>query len=227
MPQLSIIIPTLNEAGCIRDILRQLQTLRGQGHEVILVDGGSGDETIAHAGPLVDRLLPAPAGRALQMNVGAQAASGRVFWFLHADTQLPDRAAQCIIEAVQQDGSWGHFEVRLSGEHPLLRLVERMMNWRSRISGVATGDQGIFIRRELFERVGGFADLPLMEDIDLSTRLKREQRPVCLRDTLIASSRRWEQQGVLRTIALMWILRLAYFLGVPAARLAKHYAQTA
>jgi rSAM/selenodomain-associated transferase 2 len=226
MLQLSIIVPALNEAGCILEFLRQLQALRGQGHEVILVDGGSGDDTVGLARPLVDRLLAAPAGRALQMNIGAQAASGRVFWFLHADTQLPDRAAQRIIEAVQHAGSWGRFDVRLSGDHRLLRLVERMMNWRSRITGVATGDQGVFIRRELFERVGGFANLPLMEDIDLSRRLKREQRPVCLRDTLIASSRRWEQQGLLRTIALMWVLRLAYFLGVPAARLAKHYDQT-
>jgi rSAM/selenodomain-associated transferase 2 len=227
MLQLSIIIPVLNEAGCIRDILRQLQTLREQGHEVILVDGGSGDETIALARPLVDRLLPAPAGRGLQMNVGAQAAAGRVFWFLHADTRLPDKAAHRIIEAVQHAGGWGRFDVRLSGDRFLLRLVERMMNWRSRFTGVATGDQGIFVTRELFERVGGFADLPLMEDIDLSSRLKRQQWPVCLRDTLITSSRRWEQQGVLRTIALMWYLRLAYFLGVPAARLATRYDQTA
>jgi rSAM/selenodomain-associated transferase 2 len=227
MLQLSIIIPVLNEAGCIRDILRQLQTLREQGHEVILVDGGSGDETIALAQSMVDRLLAAPAGRALQMNVGAQAASGGVFWFLHADTRLPDKAAHRIIEAVQHAGGWGRFDVRLSGDRFLLRLVERMMNWRSRFTGVATGDQGIFVTRELFERVGGFADLPLMEDIDLSSRLKRQQWPVCLRDTLITSSRRWEQQGVLRTIALMWYLRLAYFLGVPAARLATRYDQTA
>jgi rSAM/selenodomain-associated transferase 2 len=161
------------------------------------------------------------------MNVGAQAASGRVFWFLHADTRLPDKAAHRIIEAVQHAGGWGRFDVRLSGDRFLLRLVERMMNWRSRFTGVATGDQGIFVTRELFERVGGFADLPLMEDIDLSSRLKRQQWPVCLRDTLITSSRRWEQQGVLRTIALMWYLRLAYFLGVPAARLATRYDQTA
>jgi rSAM/selenodomain-associated transferase 2 len=225
--QLSIIIPALNEAGCIREILWQLQALRAQGHEVILVDGGSCDETIALAQPLVDQLLPAPAGRAVQMNIGAKAASGRLFWFLHADTRVPDKAACLINEALQHAGSWGRFDVRLSGDRILLRLVERMMNWRSRFTGVATGDQGIFVTRELFERVGGFADLPLMEDIDLSRRLKRHQWPACLRDTLITSSRRWEQQGVLRTIALMWYLRLAYFLGVPAARLATRYDQTA
>ena len=227
MLQLSIIIPALNEAGCIRDILRQLQALRAQGHEVILVDGGSCDETIALAQALVDQLLPAPAGRALQMNVGAKAASGQVFWFLHADTRVPDKAARLIIEALQQAGSWGRFDVRLSGDKLLLRLVERMMNWRSRFTGVASGDQGMFVTRELFERVGGFAELPLMEDIDLSRRLKREQWPVCLRDTLTTSSRRWEQKGVLRTIALMWYLRLAYFLGVSPARLAMRYDQAA
>ena len=225
--QLSIIVPALNEAGCIRELLRQLQALRAQGHEVIVVDGGSCDATVALAQPLVDQLLPAPAGRALQMNIGAQAAGGRVLWFVHADTRVPETAAQVIIESVAHAAGWGRFDVRLSGDRLLLRLVERMMNWRSRITGIATGDQGIFVTRELFERVGGFAALPLMEDIDLSRRLKREQRPLCLRDTLTSSSRRWEQKGIVRTIALMWVLRLAYFLGVPPARLAMHYDQAA
>jgi rSAM/selenodomain-associated transferase 2 len=224
---LSVIIPALNEAGCIRELLRQLQALRAQGHEVIVVDGGSCDETVALAQPLVDQLLPAPAGRGLQMNIGAQAARGRVLWFVHADTRVPETAAQVIIESVAHAAGWGRFDVRLSGDRLLLRLVERMMNWRSRITGIATGDQGIFLTRELFERVGGFAAMPLMEDIDLSRRLKREQRPLCLRDTLTSSSRRWEQKGIVRTIALMWVLRLAYFLGVPPARLAMHYDQAA
>ena len=225
--QLSIIVPALNEAGCIRELLRQLQALRAQGHEVIVVDGGSCDATVALAQPLVDQLLPAPAGRALQMNIGAQAARGRVLWFVHADTRVPETAAQVIIETVAHAAGWGRFDVRLSGDRLLLRLVERMMNWRSRITGIATGDQGIFVTRELFERVGGFAALPLMEDIDLSRRLKREQRPLCLRARLTSSSRRWEQKGIVRTIALMWVLRLAYFLGVPPARLAMHYDQAA
>ena len=225
--QLSIIVPALNEAACIRELLRQLQALRAQGHEVIVVDGGSCDETVALAQPLVDQLLPAPAGRALQMNIGAQAAGGRVLWFVHADTRVPETAAQVIIDSVAHAARWGRFDVRLSGDRLLFRLVERMMNWRSRFTGIATGDQGIFVTRELFERVGGFAALPLMEDIDLSRRLKREQRPLCLRDTLTSSSRRWEQKGIVRTIALMWVLRLAYFLGVPPARLAMHYDQAA
>ena len=223
--QLSVIVPALNEAGCIRELLRQLQALRAQGHEVIVVDGGSCDATVVLAQPLVDQLLPAPAGRALQMNIGARAARGRVLWFVHADTRVPDKAAQVIIETVAHAAGWGRFDVRLSGDRLLFRLVERMMNWRSRFTGIATGDQGIFVTRELFERVGGFAALPLMEDIDLSRRLKREQRPLCLRDTLTSSSRRWEQKGIIRTSALMWVLRLAYFLGVPPARLAMHYDQ--
>jgi rSAM/selenodomain-associated transferase 2 len=227
MAQLSIIIPALNEAACIRQSLWQLQALRAQGHEVILVDGGSGDTTVALARPLVDQLLTAPAGRAVQMNLGAQAARGPVLWFLHADTRVPEGAARSLIEAVQQAGCWGRFDVQLSGDRLLLRLVATMMNWRSRYTGVATGDQGIFVSRELFDAVGGFAELPLMEDIDLSRRLKSLRWPVCLRDTLISSSRRWEQRGILRTIGLMWYLRLAYFLGVSPARLAVYYDRTA
>ena len=225
--QLSIIIPTLNEAGCIGQLLGQLQALRAEGHELILVDGGSGDETVALAAGLVDQLLSAPAGRARQMNVGAQAARGRWLWFLHADSQLPDRAWHRVIEALQPAGGWGRFDVRLSGDRPLLRLVEQLMNWRSRLTGMATGDQGVFVTRALFEKIGGFAELPLMEDIDLSRRLKRVQRPKCLRETLTSSSRRWEQRGVLRTIVLMWALRLAYFFGVSPARLATRYDQRA
>jgi rSAM/selenodomain-associated transferase 2 len=225
--QLSVIIPTLNEADCIGQLLRQLQALRAEGHELILVDGGSGDETVALAAGLVDELLSAPAGRARQMNVGAQAARGRWLWFLHADSQLPDRAWHRVIEALQPAGGWGRFDVRLSGDRPLLRFVEQLMNWRSRLTGMATGDQGVFVTRALFEKIGGFADLPLMEDIDLSRRLKRVQRPKCLRETLTTSSRRWEQRGVLRTILLMWALRLAYFLGVSPARLATRYDQRA
>ena len=227
MLQLSIIVPALNEAACIRDTLARLQALRAQGHEVILVDGGSCDETIDLAQPLVDKLLRAPTGRARQMNVGARAAAGQVLWFLHADTRVPEDAAQRILEASQRADSWGRFDVRLSGNRFLLRIIERFMNWRSRLTGIATGDQGVFVRRELFETVGGFAELPLMEDIDLSRRLKRVKWPVCLRARLTSSSRRWERMGILRTVGLMWYLRLAYFLGVSPARLALHYERTA
>jgi rSAM/selenodomain-associated transferase 2 len=219
--QISIIIPALNEAESIVALLQQLQSLRARGQEVILVDGGSKDETVALAEPLVDRLLITPAGRARQMNAGAGAANGQMLWFVHADSGIPDKADKLIVKSASQ--RWGYFNVRLSGDRILLRVVERLMNLRSRITRIATGDQGIFVPRALFEHVGGYADLPLMEDIDLSKRLKREQRPVCLQHTLMTSSRRWEQRGIVRTILLMWYLRLAWFLGVPAARLATHY----
>ena len=219
--QLSIIIPTLDEAECVVALLQQLQQLRTRGHEVILVDGGSRDATVALAKPLVDKLLVAPAGRARQMNAGAGAADGQVLWFVHADSIIPDKADVLILKSAGQ--LWGRFNVHMSGDRLLLRVVERLMNLRSRITGIATGDQGIFVSRALFKRIGGYTDLPLMEDIDLSKRLKREQRPVCLQNTLTTSSRRWEQKGIVRTIVMMWYLRLAWFLGVPATRLASRY----
>ena len=219
--QLSIIIPTLDEAEAVVALLQQLQSLRARGHEVILADGGSKDDTVALAEPLADRVLVTAAGRARQMNAGAAVANGRMLWFVHADSRIPERADEYILQSA--DPVWGRFNVHLSGDRMLLRVVERLMNLRSRITGIATGDQGIFVSRALFERIGGYADLPLMEDIDLSKRLKHEQTPVCLHNTLTTSSRRWEQKGIVRTILLMWTLRLAWFLGVPAARLATRY----
>ena len=223
--QLSIIIPARNEAAGIETLLQQLQALRACGHEVILVDGGSIDATTTLAQPLCDKVLTAPAGRARQMNAGAQVAQGEVLWFLHADSQIPADAGRLMLDAVHDGHSWGRFDVRLSGSQRLLRTVGYLMNLRSRITGIATGDQGVFVRRDLFLDIGGFADLPLMEDIELTTRLKRQQRPACLRQQLLTSSRRWEQNGVLRTIALMWSLRLAWSLGVPVERLAVYYDQ--
>ena len=219
--QLSIIIPTLDEAEAVVALLQQLQSLRARGHEVILADGGSKDGTVALAEPLVDRVLVTAAGRARQMNAGAAVANGQMLWFVHADSRIPERADDYILKSAGP--VWGRFNVHLSGDRMLLRVVERLMNLRSRITGIATGDQGIFVSRALFERIGGYADLPLMEDIDLSKRLKHEQTPVCLHNTLTTSSRRWEQKGIVRTILLMWTLRLAWFLGVPAARLATRY----
>ena len=219
--QLSIIIPTLDEAEAVVALLQQLQPLRAHGHEVILADGGSKDDTVALAEPLVDRVLVTPAGRARQMNAGAAVANGQMLWFVHADSSIPERADEHILQSAGP--VWGRFNIHLSGDRMLLRVVERLMNLRSRITGIATGDQGIFVSRALFERVGGYADLPLMEDIDLSKRLKHAQTPVCLHNTLTASSRRWEQKGIVRTIVMMWYLRLAWFLGVPATRLASRY----
>jgi rSAM/selenodomain-associated transferase 2 len=221
--RLSIIIPILNEGAQAEACVRRLAPLRVAGHELILVDGGSDELLVDRLEPQVDRLLQGEAGRAQQMNLGARAAMGEVFWFLHADTRPIDDAVAAIQAANLSEPAWGRFDVRLDGRARLLRLVERMMNGRSRWSGIATGDQGIFVHRELFLQVGGFPDQPLMEDIEISARLKRLRRPVCLPQQLLTSSRRWQQQGILRTIVLMWGLRLAYWLGVSPERLADYY----
>lgn len=223
MRPISIIIPALNEVATLESTLKPLQRWRKAGHELILVDGGSDDDTRGRAAPLVDVLLESEAGRAQQMNRGARAARGEVLLFLHADTHLPGAAAAMVQQALEHY-RWGRFDVRLSGGHWLLRLVERMMNWRSCFTGIATGDQAIFVERKLFEELGGFPELPLMEDVALSKRLKRRAgRPACLTQPLTTSSRRWEENGIVRTILLMWRLRLAYFLGVSPQRLARHY----
>jgi len=202
--------------------LRPLQELRADGHQLILVDGGSGDGTRELAAPLVDLLLDSPPGRARQMNAGAEAAAGDILWFLHLDSRLPPGAARQVIKACDES-DWGRFDIRLSGRHILFRLIERLMNLRSCLTGIATGDQGIFVQRELFGTVGGFPDIPLMEDIALSRLLKRHCRPVCLRPVLTTSSRRWEHHGILRTVLLMWYLRLAYFFGASPDYLARLY----
>lgn len=224
MPRLSIILPVLNEEAHIVACLHVLQPLRGPESELIVVDGGSHDHTVALAEPLADRVIGGSRGRAAQMNAGAGQASGVILWFLHADSLPPPDAATLIRSALAQPNRhWGRFDVRLSGRHPLLRVVETLMNLRSRLTGIATGDQGIFVRREVFERVGGYPALALMEDIALSRLLKRHSRPVCLRQRLTTSSRRWESNGILRTILLMWRLRLAYFFGADPDRLARMY----
>jgi rSAM/selenodomain-associated transferase 2 len=223
--RLAVIIPTLNEADSIAATLGRLQALRDAGHEVIVVDGGSVDDTAGLAVPLADAVISSRAGRARQMNAGARAARGDLLWFVHADTRVQGDTHEVLLSALTvQPSRWGRFDVRLSGEARLLRLVEWLMNMRSRLTGIATGDQGIFVERETFERIGGFADIPLMEDIEISRRLKRAAgRPLCLRHRLITSSRRWETQGIPRTILLMWRLRLAYALGADPATLARHY----
>lgn len=222
--RISIIIPALNEAAGIEATLVPLQPLRARGHEVVVVDGGSADGTPELARPLADRVIASPRGRARQQNAGAEAASGGVLLFLHADTRLPADADRSLLDGLRASGrGWGRFDVRLSGMHPMLRVVERMIGVRSRLSGIATGDQAIFIRRDWFQRAGGFPDIPLMEDVALSKRLREMGRPLCLRDRVVTSSRRWEERGVWRTIALMWRLRLEYALGADPARLARRY----
>lgn len=223
MSEIAIIIPVLNEAAQIRPQLEALQALREQGATLILVDGGSDDNTPELARPLVDQLIDSPRGRSVQMNTGAQASTGRVLLFLHADTTLPACAATLIREVIDAGALWGRFDVRIDSSRALMRIVERMMNARSRLTGIATGDQAIFVRRDLFEQCGGYPELPLMEDIALSARLKQIAPPACLRARVVTSGRRWEKHGMLRTIFLMWRLRAEYFLGVDPERLAVRY----
>ena len=221
---LSIIIPTLNEAEAIGGTLAALRPLRAHGCEVIVADGGSEDDTVSLARPVADGIVSSQPGRARQQNAGAGAANGAVLLFLHADTHLPADADALVADGLRRTGrGWGRFDVRLTGRHPLLRVIERMMGLRSRLSGIATGDQAIFVRRNWFREAGGFPEIPLMEDVALSKALKRRGRPLCLRETVTTSSRRWEQRGVWRTMVLMWRLRLDYWLGADPARLADRY----
>ena len=217
--RLSVVVPALNEAPGIRAALEALAPLRARGHEVIVVDGGSGDGTARLAAGLCDQLLNAAPGRAVQMNHGARLARGDALLFLHADTRLPPRADEAILSALKTH-LWGRFDVSIEGRHPLLKLVGCAMNLRSRLTGIATGDQAIFVRREAF---GGFPEIALMEDIAFCRAMKRRGPPACLRERVLTSARRWESRGVLRTIVLMWRLRLMYFFGARPERLARLY----
>lgn len=220
---LSIVVPALNEQEYIGHTLERLQHLRALGVELILSDGGSSDRTVDIASPLLDHCCEGAAGRALQMNAGAGVANGEWLLFLHADTQLPKGVLKCLQQADHQGAEWGFFPVRLSGAHSLLRVVEIGMNWRSRLTSVATGDQAIFVRRTLWESLQGFAAIPLMEDIDFSKRARQLSSPFVASSLLVTSSRRWESRGVLKTVVLMWWLRLQYWLGVSAETLKHHY----
>lgn len=220
--KLSIIIPVLDDADALRLALQSLRSLRAKGHEVIVVDGGSSDDSRRVAEADADKVLTASPSRAGQMNAGARAASGTALLFLHADTALPPDADLFVFESTRR-GGWGRFNVRLSGRQPVFRLIEQLMNWRSCLTGIATGDQAIFVRRDLFEQIGGFPNIPLMEDIALSRRLKLHSRPHCVSAAVVASSRRWETHGILRTILLMWSLRLAYYLGADPVHLVRYY----
>ena len=224
MAELSIIIPVLNEAQTIAGTLRALAPFRQRGVEVIVVDGGSIDKTTTLAKPLADRIILAPRGRAAQMNAGAGAASGYILLFLHADTRLPPDADTLILYGPGREQSvWGRFDVEIDGQHRLLPIVARLMNARSRSTGIATGDQAIFVTREAFAKVGGFPDLPLMEDIVLSKKLKAISDPLCLEGRVITSGRRWDEHGLWTTIWTMWKLRLLFYFGADPADLAREY----
>ena len=228
MSRLSIIVPTLNEEAGIGATLDALQPLRLRKVEIIVVDGGSTDRTRAIAAPLSDAVIDGPRGRASQMNAGASQACGAVLLFLHADTRLPPNGDDLILNGLARSGCrWGRFDVTLAGHHPLLGAVAWLMNQRSRLTGIATGDQAIFVDRQIFQSCGGFPDIALMEDIALSSTLKPLSPPLCLSECVVTSARRWEQRGVIRTIFLMWKLRLAYFFGADPARLARSYGYIA
>jgi rSAM/selenodomain-associated transferase 2 len=225
--RLSIVIPVLDEAEHLAERLGWLMPLRRRGAEIIVVDGGSRDGTLATAQSIADQAFAAPRGRGSQMNAGAARAAGDVLLFLHADTVLPDNADTLIAAPIAGGATWGRFDVAIAGRHPLLPVVALMMNYRSRLTGIATGDQAIFAKREAFEKVGGFVDIPLMEDIALSAALKRLGRPACIRQRVSTSGRRWEKNGVVRTIVLMWWLRAQYFFGADPVRLARRYGYRA
>ena len=227
---LSIVLPVLNEAPRLQATLQALAALRQRGCEVIVVDGGSSDGTLNVAQPFADRVIVAARGRASQQNAGAQVANHEALLFLHADTQLPADADRLILDTLSKGADWGRFDVCFGdpggevGRLPaILNVVAFMMNWRSRVTGIATGDQCLFVTRAAFERTGGFPMQPLMEDIELSRRIKKVSPPACLRDRVTTSPRRWLRHGVWRTILLMWWLRLAYWLGVSPVRLARWY----
>ena len=222
--KLSILIPALNEEANLATLLPLLQPARRAGHQIVVCDGGSTDRTLETAAPHADVTLSAPRGRALQMNTAARRATGEVLMFLHADTRPPPDFANAVCDAIRLTGQqWGRFDVHLESDRTMLKAVEGMMNLRSRWTGIATGDQALFVTRALFQRAGGFPEIALMEDIAFSKALKRYGPPLCLRSKVVTSARRWEQGGVWRTILSMWGMRLAYWSGADPAKLAALY----
>ncbi len=222
--KLSVIIPTLNESVGIESCLKKLQGLRQQGHELIVVDGGSDDNTISLAYPLCDRVIQSKKSRAVQMNSGVAVASGECYLFLHADTSLPNGTVDSFIAINNVEKRWGRFDIKLSGNHYLFRVIENFMNVRSRLTGVATGDQGVFIGSELFHKIKGFPEIAIMEDIAISKILLKHSKPICLKENVTSSSRRWEKNGIIKTILKMWMMRLLYFFNYDTNKLEKIYS---
>ncbi|GAA0807179.1 TIGR04283 family arsenosugar biosynthesis glycosyltransferase [Psychrobacter piscatorii] len=232
--KISIIIPLLNEVDNLPHLISHIHTLSPAPQQVIVVDGGSTDGSMTAAYNLLKALpkmtpssidwhiIEFTAGRACQMNAGAKRATGDVLLFLHADTQLPTDAIHQVQRAMAEH-DWGRFDVRLDSSHPLLKVVGMMINKRSRLVSIATGDQAIFIKKFLFERLDGYPDQPLMEDVELCKRLKTISRPACLKSTVTTSARRWQQHGYFRTIFLMWHLRFDYWRGVSPDSLKQRY----
>jgi rSAM/selenodomain-associated transferase 2 len=221
--RIAIVVPVLDEAGGIGATLRALAPLRERGHELVVVDGGSGDGTVALAAPWADRVISSARCRARQMNAGAMDAHAEVLLFLHADTLLPPGADAAIERALAAGAHWGRFDLRIAGRSIWFPLIATLVNLRSRLSGIATGDQAIFVQAALFRHLGGYPEQPLMEDIELSRRLCAHSRPACLRERVLTSGRRWEARGVWRTVFLMWRLRWRYWRGESPEALARAY----
>lgn len=223
MSRASIVIPVLNEAAEIKDSLLSLQHLRERDFEIILVDGGSKDNTVQLATGLCDQIITGHTGRARQMNIGAEHVRGDIIFFLHIDTRLPRELPALLPQITSVALNWGRFDIQFSTTHKLFKVIAAMMNLRSRYTGVATGDQVIFISKALYQQVGGFPDIPLMEDIAMSKKLRAIRPPLCLRERVSTSSRRWEQYGIIKTIIKMCWLRLCYFIGISPTTLARQY----
>jgi rSAM/selenodomain-associated transferase 2 len=221
--RLAIIIPVLNDAEQLAGLLETLQRVRCAGHTIIVADGGSEDGSVDIAQPLADHVIHSRHGRAVQMNAGALQADADILLFLHADSRIGTDAIDMMLRQLQAGARWGWFRVRLSGRAPLLRVIETFMNLRSRMTGIATGDQCLFVQRDLFLAAGEYPDIELMEDIALCKTLRRLARPVCIPATVTTSSRRWESHGILSTVLKMWWLRLMYFVGVSPRRLNRMY----
>ena len=221
--RIAVIIPARNEADNIEQTLEPLQNWRQRGHQLILVDGGSSDSTVENARPLVDVVLESEPGRAQQMNIGAENTDADILLFLHADTLIEAHVDQLIIDAVTNGRGWGRFNVGFDDSAIIFKVIAFFMNLRSCVTSIATGDQAIFVEQGLFNQAGRYPAQVLMEDIQLSINLRRQQRASCLWSKVITSARRWKQNGILRTVVLMWMLRFAYFVGISADRLKRWY----
>jgi len=224
MSLISIIIPTLNESESIEKTLNSLHTTLKEGNELIIVDGGSNDDTILKCKNYTDKVYTATKGRAIQMNVGADKSTNDILLFLHADTLMPQNfSAENLTALATITNEWGFFKVKFTSHHLLLRLVSTLMNTRSCLTRIATGDQAIFIKKELFKKIGGYKEIPLMEDIELSISLKKYSKPYCVKEFVMTSSRKWESNGIIKTIILMWKIRFLYFFGVSPQKLVNIY----
>jgi len=222
----SVIIPVFNDADALKTLLLSLQSIRQQGHEIIVVDGKSVDQPLLKTGGLVDQFLVSEAGRSIQMNLGATQAKGDILWFIHADSELSvEVSIQAVLSILNTDHVWGRFDISLSNNDWRFKIIGTLMNIRSRLTGIATGDQGIFILSDTFNQIHGFKDIKLMEDIELSKSLKKISSPLLLNERITTSTRRWEAKGILSTVLLMWFLRFAYFMGISPNKLAKLYSK--